>query len=248
MPAPKMPTAKPRRSRREPGADERHADRERGTGDAQEETADQQRGQAGMSDQAQEQHRHDRQRTTPPETSPARRTGRSARRPGSGPASRRSPAPRRAGPAENEVRCSESFSRGPSGLSSAHAQKLTANPTVASASISQARRDTATAARSAAGPVGAGTPVRAPSPAVLIETVSFLDHCSFGDQVRVTSLRWLMRTAGRRAVTRSECGHQRSAGPGGAYRQRWMSRVCCAAGDGPSPRCARPALWHGLRP
>ncbi len=41
-----------------------------------------------------------------------------------------------------EDRPRESLNRGPSGLSSAHAQKLTAKPTVASASISQDRPGT----------------------------------------------------------------------------------------------------------
>src|SRR3954453_4323790 len=42
----------------------------------------------------------------------------------------------------NELRSRPSLNRGPSGLSSAHAQKFTAKPTVASASISHARPGT----------------------------------------------------------------------------------------------------------
>src|SRR5947199_44944 len=43
---------------------------------------------------------------------------------------------------ENADRCRPSLKRGPRGLSSAHAQKFTAKPRVARASISIARRDT----------------------------------------------------------------------------------------------------------
>src|SRR6266536_449487 len=52
---------------------------------------------------------------------------------------------------ENADRCSESLNRGPSGESSAHAQKFTPNPSVANASISSGRRPNGACAAPRAG-------------------------------------------------------------------------------------------------
>ena len=59
MPAPKMPIARPRRSGREPGVDERDADREDGAGDAEEEAADEQQRVGVEGDEGDEEDRHD---------------------------------------------------------------------------------------------------------------------------------------------------------------------------------------------
>ncbi len=129
--------------RREPGVDERDADRERRAGDAEEESADQQGGVVGLPVEADEQDRDDGGERRRSRTSRGRRTCRSAHPPGSGRASRRSPGrPRSARPATRSRTPSVPLSRntGPSGLSSAHAQKLIANPMVARPSISHGRR------------------------------------------------------------------------------------------------------------
>src|SRR5215468_7526935 len=60
------------------------------------------------------------------------------------------------------LRCSTSLNFGPSGLSSAHAQKFTANPTVARASITQGRA------------AAEGTPAREVPGAVPVLSVCFL--------------------------------------------------------------------------
>ena len=135
MPAPKMPIARPRRLRREPGVDERDADGERRTGDAEEEPADQQQGVGVEGEEGDEQDRHDGRRaetigniTRPPYRSVSATDDDAAQRADD---HRDRDQQRDVGLAERPERARGRGTADPSGLISAHAQKLTANPIVA---------------------------------------------------------------------------------------------------------------------
>ena len=139
MPAPKMPIASPRRSGGNQALTNGTPTANDGAGDAEEEPAHEQQGVGVEGEERDEQHRHDRDGRDEREHDRGRRSGRSARRPRSGPASRPAPAPPPAAPRRTRSARPARPSRGtsgPSGLISAHAQKFTAKPIVASASIS----------------------------------------------------------------------------------------------------------------